>query len=154
MRHAISHLVAMELARANRTGARVLDLGSGWGGLARRLAAEHPEIPVVGVERALIPLLWSVLMQRLRGPANARFVYRDVLTPPAECGPAQAGPTVLVAYLAPDHMARLGRALLERTGPNETVLVSAAFALHGYEPDRVETLTDLYRTRVYLYRGL
>ena len=178
MRHAVLHLVAMELVHANRPGARVLDLGSGWGGLTRRLAAEHPDIPVIGVERSVIPLLWSVFMQRLLGPVNAQYKYGDILKPgvvfgvdgcaastecrsrrdaegtAVESEPAQAGPTLLLAYLAPDHMERIGRCLAERDGSNAIVLISAAFALHGYEPERVETLTDLYRTRVYLYRGL
>ncbi len=162
----------------HHSGARVVDLGSDWGGLTRRLAAEHPDIPVIGMERSVVPLLWSVVIQRLRGPGNARFTYGDILKPGVVLGsddcaasagcsarrdaenmavesePEQIGPTVLVAYLASHYMERLGRRLAERACSNEIVLISAAFAMYGREPDRVETLADLYRTRVYLYRRL
>jgi len=173
IRHAVSHLVATELVNAGRRNTRIVELGSGWGGLTRRLAAEQPDVPVLGVERSVIPLLWSVLMQRVRGPVNARFQYGDVVesslvglldgptlhesTRPAEQGSETAGRTIggrtiLVCYLSSEHMKRIGHRIGERRLGREVVLISAAFALYPYEPDRVETLDDLYRTRVYVYR--
>jgi len=178
IRHAVSHLVATELVNAGRRNTRIVELGSGWGGLTRRLAAEQPGVPVVGVERSVIPLLWSVAIQRVRGPVNARFRYGDVvetglaglLGGPTRDGPARGRPatpaeqgsetagrtiggrTILVSYLSSEHMKRIGHRIAERPLPHEVVLISAAFALYPYEPDRVETLDDLYRTPVYVYR--
>ncbi|MFW6313128.1 MAG: diguanylate cyclase, partial [Spirochaetota bacterium] len=153
MRTAIGRLLREELERASTAGVpeaptRVVDLGSGWGGLTRRLAAENPSVAFTGVELSIVPWAWSQLTLHAFGPANARFERRDL----HEALDEQA--SIFVTYLSPRHMESLARSLQERprNAARDTVIISAAFALPGCTPDAVLQLRDLYRTPVYRYR--
>lgn len=143
MRAAIARLLADELSSTHRTSTAVLELGSGWGGLSRLLALANPRATFLGLEPSLVPRMWSRLVRAVAGPANLRFARGELQNPLSDRW------SVIVVYLAPAHMDELSRVLAGRTG---TVVVSAAFALPGHEPERVHQLRDLYRTPVYRYR--
>ena len=136
---------------------RIYELGSGWGGLSRRIAREHPDIPVVGVERSLVPWLFSTLVLAVWGPSNLGFRFADLTTlsigepqrrGDSTCSEAADGPEVIIAYLSSRHMERLAAML--PAGHHITV-ISAAFALPGRRPDREIRVRDMYRTPVYRY---
>ncbi len=154
---------------------RIYELGSGWGGLSRHIAREHPDISVTGIERSLIPYLFSRLMLAVRRLPNLRFRFQDfnVMFSEEQERPgkaewpgradrankveqrggssppaAAAGPDVIIAYLSPRHMQSLAAKL--PTG-HDVTLISAAFALPGRQPDREIRVSDLYRTPVYRY---
>ncbi|MFO7864624.1 MAG: methyltransferase [Salinivirgaceae bacterium] len=83
MRSAMSKLLGEELdrAEADRTSAgaiRIVDLGSGWGGLTRMLAKAHPTAAFTGVELSIVPLICSRLALLASGPANANFERRNL----------------------------------------------------------------------------
>jgi len=153
MRSAMSRFLSEDLERlsADPLSARpmrVVDLGSGWGGLTRMLAAEHPSVTFTGVEVSIIPWAWSRVTLLTFGPANARFERRDLHRALDEHA------SIFLAYLSPRHMESLARELRERPrdATRDTVIISAAFALPGFTPDAVLQLHDLYRTPVYRYR--
>jgi len=124
----------------------ILELGSGWGGLACCLAERHPQAPVQGYEVSVLPWLFSVLRQRALGLGNLSFHRADFR------GVDFSGARVLVCYLHPEGMKKLGEAL-EGGLPRGVMLVSNTFALPGFEPHQVLVLDDLYSTRVYSYVG-
>jgi len=57
----------------------VIDIGSGWGGMTRRIACEFSGASVTGIE--LMPLSFgcSALAKLFAGPANAKFVIGDAI---------------------------------------------------------------------------
>jgi len=123
----------------------IVELGSGWGGLAVALAKAHPHRPVVAYEISTLPWLCSVGRARLARQENLSIHRRDFFL--ADLSEAQ----VVVCYLHPAGMTRLQAKLTAELAPGTTVL-SNTFALHGWAPEDVVTLEDLHRTPVYRYR--
>ena len=121
---------------------RVTDLGSGWGGLTRRLARTGRFEDVVAVELSVVPhaigrlLSWASDL----GVTHQRI---DALTVPLESG-------AYVTYLSGDFMRAL-RKKFESELPRDGVLLSVAFAMPGWTPTRVEHASDLLQTPVYVY---
>lgn len=88
--------VAMELPQGPL---RIIDIGSGLGGLALDIAARRPECQIVGVE--LAPLPWLVSRLRPRAGDNCRFLRGDYQTLDF------ADYDVVFAYLSPAAMPQL-----------------------------------------------
>jgi hypothetical protein len=125
------------------TGQCMVELGSGWGGLARALARRRPEADIVAYELSFLPWLWSVGLARLAGHQRVAFVRKDFFE--VELGEAD----LVFCYLFPGAMERLSERLKElKVG---SVVISNTFRLPGWEPDEVIELDDLYRTPVYRY---
>lgn len=105
---------------------RVIDIGSGLGGLVLHLAAMRRESVFAGIEIA--PLPW--LVSRLRGMlahANAQFVRGDY-----ECVDFAAY-DVVFAYLSPVAMPALWRKAKSEMRPG-SMLLSYEFGIVGAEP--------------------
>jgi hypothetical protein len=113
---------------------RIVDIGSGLGGLVLELARRRPDCEVSGIE--LAPLPW--LASRLRAVAShsrARFLRGDYES--LNFGNYE----VVFAYLSPAAMDKLWtKAEAEmKTG---SVLISYEFAIAGREPDRRVVTAD------------
>jgi hypothetical protein len=124
------------------TGSAV-ELGSGWGGLACRVALERPGLTVTAYELSPLPWCWAVLRSRAMGARRPRFVRRDLF----EADLSEM--SWVFCYLHGDAMKRLS-VRLEQFSPG-TVVVTNTFRLPGWEPESVVTLSDLYSTRIYRY---
>ena len=125
------------------TGQCMVELGSGWGGLARALACRRPEADIVAYELSFLPWLWSMGIARLTRQQRVEFVRNDFFD--TELGEAD----VVLCYLFPGAMERLSERLNElKVG---SVVISNTFRLPGWEPDEIIELDDLYRTPVYRY---
>jgi len=122
----------------------IYELGSGWGGLTLVLAKRYPNVSVVGFELSPLPWAVSVLRAHLSRRKNVTFRRRDFF----ECDLSKA--QVLVCYLYPGGMERLGEKLTDKMGADGT-LISNTFRLPGCTPETVVELTDVYRNRVYRY---
>lgn len=123
----------------------IVDMGSGWGTLAVRLARRFPRTPVIGYEVSFFPWLVSVLLARLMRLDNLRFHRRDFRKADLE------GVEVLLCYLMPEGMQAVQQRL-ERDPGSVRWVISHCFALRGREPETVRELPDLYATPVYRYR--
>ena len=124
----------------------ILELGSGWGGLAFSLAHRCPQASVRGYEISLLPWLFSVLRLRSSAVENLSFHRSDF-------GRLDLfASKVLVCYLHPGGMKSLAEALGGRL-PEGGLLISNTFALPGWKPRQVVELDDRYRTRIYCYGG-
>ena len=116
------HAVAMELPPRPL---RIIDIGSGLGGLALDLAARRPDCCVEGIE--LAPLPW--LISRLRRPAggNCRFLRGDYQALDF------ADYDVIFAYLSPAAMPQLWDKARAEMRPGR-LLLSHEFAVPGAAP--------------------
>jgi len=151
----VMRAVAEEVNRLNSEGVLV-EAGSGWGTLGLYLGRHCKNWRVEGVENSPVPLILSKLaawiaagswrLSRREGPGRSVSFRRgnlyDVSYREADA---------VVAYLYSGAMRRFGPLLAEQLRPGAHV-VSVCFALPDWQPERVVTCSDLYRTMIYVYR--
>jgi hypothetical protein len=107
---------------------RMIDIGSGLGGLVLYLARRRPDAACLGIELAPLPWLVSAVRARLAG-STARFVRGDYeLLDFAQFD-------VVFAYLSPAAMDGLWRKASAQMRPG-AVLLSYEFAIAARDPDR------------------
>ncbi|MCA1855139.1 class I SAM-dependent methyltransferase [Massilia oculi] len=117
-----------------RPGLRVIDIGSGLGGLVLDLARRRPDIAASGIELAPLPWLLSSLRARLSG-SRARFLRGDYDS-------LDFGAYDLVfAYLSPAAMPALWRKAAREMRPG-SLLVSYEFIIDDRPPDRTVYPTE------------
>lgn len=122
----------------------VVELGSGWGGLAMELARLFPAGAVVGYESSPVPFLFSLAARRLLRLRNLRLLREDF-------GAASLREAdLVVCYLSPDAMSRLQSKFETELKPS-AVVVSSTFALPEWKPSYVVATDDIYRSPVYIY---
>jgi hypothetical protein len=108
---------------------RVIDIGSGFGGLVMHLAKERPESEIIGIELAPLPWVCSRVRARLAGSAG-RFVHGDYEA--LDFGEYD----VVFAYLSPAAMPALWRKACAEMRPG-ALLLSYEFTIPGVDPDIV-----------------
>ncbi|WP_317203911.1 class I SAM-dependent methyltransferase [Janthinobacterium sp.] len=113
--------------------ARLIDIGSGLGGLVLHLARHRPDCAVSGIELAPLPWLWSAARARLAGGA-ARFARGDYERLDF------ADYDIVFAYLSPAVMLALWQKAAREMRPG-TMLLSYEFCIPVQEPDRVIAAT-------------
>ncbi len=136
-------------AAAGESGCRILELGSGWGNLVLALSAAFPECRISGMEISPVPFAVSCAAAaavRLRAGCRRIDLRRGDFSA-LPLGEADA----VVCYLFPVAMERLSHRFRRELSPG-TKVVSIAFALPGWIPERTIRLDDLFRTPVYRYR--
>lgn len=127
--------------RIDGDGARVLDLGSGLGGMLAGLHAARPDLRLAGVEMA--PLNWLTSRLRLRDRATIRLgsLWDEDLSVY----------DVVYAYLSPAPMPRLWDKVVAEMRPG-SLFISNTFAVPGVEPDETVELNDLSHARLLIWR--
>lgn len=135
--------VSAEINQLSEYGVMV-EAGSGWGNLAFHIAKACKSWQISGVENSLIPLAVSKLVVRLKQFVNLKFVRGDIYTYPYDHVDA------VVCYLYPGAMKKLSPIWRAQLVPGARI-ISVCFALPDWEPERVITCGDLYRTKVYVY---
>lgn len=123
----------------------ILELGSGWGGLAFHLADRFPGAWVTGVELSSFPYYVARLRLFLRPRRNLVFERRDFMADPL------GDPALIVCYLYPEAMPRLKKKIETELGSGFTI-VSVAFAFPDWMPDQGMKSNDFLKTPVLLYR--
>ncbi|MDC8758528.1 class I SAM-dependent methyltransferase [Janthinobacterium fluminis] len=113
--------------------ARLVDIGSGLGGLVLALARRRPDCSFSGIELAPLPWLCSVLRARLAGSA-ARFLRGDY----EKLDFAQFD--AVFAYLSPAAMPALWQKAAREMRPG-TMLLSYEFCIAGQEAQRIIAAT-------------
>ncbi|MDJ0683306.1 MAG: class I SAM-dependent methyltransferase [Alphaproteobacteria bacterium] len=116
------------LAESLPDGARMIDLGSGLGGVVRGLARARPDLKVAGVETAPLPFAASRLLLSLFGPSNADIRYQDIWS--VDLGAYD----IVYCFLSSEPMPRLVAKARAEMKPG-AVLVSNSFTPVGAELD-------------------
>lgn len=125
-----------------KSDVRMIDLGSGLGGLLGFLGHIRPQGHYVGIEAAPLPFLLGWL--RVRGKnCDMRYgsFWRHDL----------AGYDVVYAYLSPVPMVDLWRKASAEMRPG-TLLVSNTFAVPGVIPAETVQVDDFHASTLYIYR--
>lgn len=123
----------------------VLELGAGWGTLARPLAWRYRENQVIAYELSPLPWLVLKLRQLVRPRSNLSIRRVDFM----DAGFDEAA--LIVCYLYPGAMARLRPKFEAELRPG-TWVVSNAFPVPGWQPEAVVPAEDAFGGEVYFYR--
>ena len=123
----------------------VLELGAGWGTLARPLAWRYRDNRVIAYELSPLPWLVLKLRQLARPCPNLSIRRADFM----DAGFADAA--LVVCYLYPGAMARLRPKFEAELRPG-TWVVSNAFPVPGWQPEAVVPAEDAFGGEVYFYR--
>jgi hypothetical protein len=143
---AVAAQAIVDTCKCHKVTGPILELGSGWGGLARRLAKEFPEIKVMGFENCPVPYLWSRLTTWVFKRENLKFRLADFYH--ADLSNAET----VVCYLCPSAMQKLSGKLRRELKPGSLILTST-FALPEWQPIEVTEALDLFRSKIYVYRA-
>ncbi|QBQ39325.1 class I SAM-dependent methyltransferase [Pseudoduganella plicata] len=118
----------------DRPGLRVIDVGSGLGGMTLHLARLRPDIECTGIELAPLPWLYSFLRAKITR-SRARFIRGDYEN--IQFGHYDA----VFAYLSPAVMNAL-YAKAGREMHRGSLLISYEFAIPPYIPDKTIHTTE------------
>jgi hypothetical protein len=124
---------------------RIVELGSGWGSLALRIGKLLPRCSVVGYENSPVPYFVSHVLRVFSGVSNVVFKCVNFYRVPL------SDFDVVVCYLYPGAMEKL-REKFDNELQSGSCVISHTFAVPGWKPERVVEVSDLYRTKVYMYR--
>jgi hypothetical protein len=125
-----------------RDGLRVIDLGSGLGGLLKYLAGVYANAEFVGVEAAPLPFFWGWL----RVPReHCRMLLGSLWDVDLN------GFDVAYAYLSPVPMSRLWEKVRGEMRPG-SLFISNSFAVPGVVPSETVQLDDFHRSTLFIYR--
>lgn len=122
----------------------IYELGSGWGGVAVRLARHYPDHPVVAIEASPLPCFVAAARRWLFGPKNLYVRFGSFWNQPLHDAVA------VLAYLQTGTMEKLRPKLEAELKPGTTV-ITHTFRVPGWEPFMVYDTSDLYGTPIYLY---
>jgi hypothetical protein len=135
----------LTLAAGDSSG-KIVEFGSGWGGLSFRAARLYPQREITGLELSLCPYLFSRLRQKLsRGLKNLTFVRQDFTTFPLQ------DTAVVLCYLTNPLMASLRSKFLHDL-PKGAVVISSTFFIPRWQPETTEHIRGLWDTPIFLYR--
>lgn len=128
---------------AGRDAPAACDLGAGFGGPMRHLAAVHPAGRFTSVEASPVTCLVAWLLALPRRNVRVRWgdLWRADLS----------GLDLVYAFLSPEPMPRLWERFLAEARPG-TLLVSNTFAVPGIEPEKVIELPGRADARLLVYR--
>jgi len=135
----------LKLLPKKMAGETIYELGSGWGGLALKLAKLHPDARVVAYERSPIPYFVSIARKHLLRRNNLTILRKNFF------GQNLTDAKAVVCYLFPKAMRQLSRKLQKELPENCTV-ISNLFALEGWESGESFYLDDWGATPIYRYR--
>lgn len=126
------------------TEGKIYELGSGWGGLALKIAKKCPKSQVFAYDNALIPWLFSKGVEKFYPLPNLIFSRENFIK--VSLNEAQ----VIICYLYPAIMVQLKKKFIEELKPG-TLIISHTFAIPNWSPTDVYSLNDLYKTPIYVY---
>ena len=129
---------------------RLIDLGSGLGGVLTHLASVRPDGHYSGVESAPLPFLWSWLRVKLGGYRNCDVYWGSIWDDSlVACDLARYD--VVFAYLSPVPMERLWRKARAEMRPG-TIFISSTFAVPEQTPHETVQVGDLHHSELLIWR--
>ncbi len=122
----------------------IIDLGSGWGNMAIRLAKQFPQCHVIGYETSPVPYYFSKIWLFFDKIPNLQFRKKNFFSVNLKDS------SLIYTYLYPGAMKILYNKFEEELIPG-TIVVSNTFAVPQWDPVQVLEVKDIYNTRIYMY---
>jgi hypothetical protein len=124
----------------------VVEMGSGWGGLAIAAAKARPDCKITAIEYSVVP----VLVSRLRllfnpGVKNLEFLRRDFFDL------SLRDADVVFCYLLVPMLKRLRPKFLAEL-PENAVIISNTYQIPDWTPERTEKLDKFFESGIYIYK--
>lgn len=139
----VSHLL-MEACPAQVRG-DIIEPGSGWGGLALKLAHKYPQNRVIGYEMSFVPYWISVIRSKLfSSGGNLAFVQKNFY----DVSFKETG--LVVCYLSNPHMAKLEEKF-RRELPHGALVISSTFHCPLWKPVRTIDIKRLFNAQIFIY---
>lgn len=141
------HLQLLSFLKKEKAGlaaGRVLELGSGWGGLSFSLAKTLITSQVIGYELSPIPWVWTKIKLFFVRQKNLKFTCKNFYKASLKDA------SIIVCYLFPGGMRKLKKKF-ENEVKDNTLIISITFAIPGWKPTQVIEVHDLYKTKIFLY---
>lgn len=123
----------------------IIDLGSGNGQLANKIARALPKAKVTGIEISFVPWVISTLRQLVFGPRNLKFLRVDFW--PYDCSKTDA----VVVYLTGQIMERVSQKLRAELKPGALVITNEIPLQGDWEAKEIIE-TGLFNMKIYVYQ--
>lgn len=123
---------------------KLIDLGSGCGGLICKLGSMLPHGSYHGIETAVLPC-WISKLRALLSKQNCRFEWENIWQHDL------SGYDVVYTYLSPVPMPRLWEKARQEMRPG-SLFISNTFAVPGIKPDRCISLNDFSGAILYIWQ--
>ncbi|NTW22564.1 hypothetical protein HGA34_03425 [Candidatus Falkowbacteria bacterium] len=133
----------LELAEL-KPGDRFIDLGCGTGTVPR-YAAANCQADIYGIELALPFYFWCLTTQFFGGRRNINYLWGDLFKH------SLAGYDVVYVFGIPDKLKSKLRPKLERELKAGARVISYAFAIEGWTPDKISR-PEPQKASIYLYK--
>ena len=122
----------------------IVELGSGWGGLAKKVSECFPNNKVIGYELSLFPFLLSKL-KCLFFNNNLCFLRKDFFKVNLK------NTSVVICYLSNPVMSSLKEKFISEL-PKGALIISSTFYLPDWKEEKKITVEGLWDTNIFLYR--
>ena len=123
----------------------IIESGSGWGTLTVPLARLLPKWLICGYESSPVPYWFSKLYVWWSGCANLSMNKKDF------SATNFSSAKIIVCYLFPKGMKTIKKKVLKECQGNSLYIISNTFSVPGWEPEKIVTAENIYRTKIYLY---
>ncbi|MFT6558839.1 class I SAM-dependent methyltransferase [Sneathiella sp.] len=135
----------IETLLPKRDGLQVIDLGSGLGGTMRQIGKNQPGHFFFGAESAPAPFIVSVILNKVSGAKNVRFLFGSFWKLDLEQF------DVVYCFLSPVPMSALFEKAKSEMKPG-SLFISNSFQVPGHKPDRTVTVKDGRKTKLLIWK--
>jgi len=122
----------------------ILELGSGWGGLALKLARRYPQNRVIGYEMSIVPYWVSIIRSKLFSSGNLGIAREDFY----DVSFKDVG--LVMCYLSIPHMAKLEDKFLKELPPGAQV-ISSTFPCPNWKSVRTQEIKRMFKAQIFVY---
>lgn len=129
----------------DRDNLKIIDLGSGWGGLCHKLSKNFPKADIHGIEISPIPFIFSKIVEFLNPFHHYTIKRQDLFETDL------SDYDVIICYLSFYHMDRFENHLLNQCKKG-TVLYSQGFPLKSLEAEDIIDIPFSLEKKLYRYR--
>jgi SAM-dependent methyltransferase len=144
-RKIIEALTKYSAAHTSPTPYTIIDLGSGNGQLASKVAKNLPQTEVTGIEISPVPWLLSYLRRAIFGPRNLKFLRVDFW--PYDCSKTDA----IIAYLTGPVITRVSEKLRKELKPGAIIITNEIPLQGDWKPLEIIE-TGFLKMKIYVYR--
>lgn len=138
----VGHEMICQIPRDNK--GTIVELGSGWGGVAVKASQNFPDNEVIGYELSIFPFMVSKIKQ-LFLRRNLNFIRKNFFSVDLN------NASVVLCYLSNDIMHNLKDKFLKEL-PSGALIISSTFFIDGWEEEKIVTVKGIWNTQIFVYR--